>query len=365
MAPWMLNSYDVWYRDPCKEYDSTNNQRHWEDFMSGAWVWNKADRIISEDPMMAGETLIPIILSSDKTTVSVATGQTDYYPLYLSIGNVCNTVHHAHCSVVVLIGFLAMPKTTREHADIILCGDKYYQCIIYALVAYIADYKEQVLLSCIIWNWCLKCLTHQENLDDDGLCHCHEHANAVIEEFDFCKLQLFTNDFPCADICSMLSPDILHQLIKGVFKDHLVDWVKCYLIHIHGKTQAEKVLDKIDWWIAAVAPYTELWCFPQVLHRFTSQQLKVMFHNMSSSLFEPSWNFVTSFSKHIKAIKQPYWHTNHFQALGQMLLINQRLEKLIAMHANFKEHGMLNELLLSHALRALGTSQHSNDADDL
>ncbi|KAI6146655.1 hypothetical protein BKA82DRAFT_27185 [Pisolithus tinctorius] len=61
----------------------------------------------------------------------------------------------------------------------------------------------------------------------------------------------------------MLSPDILHQLIKGGFKDHLVDWVKCYLIHVHGKTQAEKVLDKIDWQIAAVAPYTGLWHFPQ------------------------------------------------------------------------------------------------------
>ncbi|KAI6144098.1 hypothetical protein BKA82DRAFT_161322, partial [Pisolithus tinctorius] len=47
---------------------------------------------------------------SDKTTVSVATGQMDYYPLYLSIGNVCNTACHAHCDAVVLIGFLAMPK---------------------------------------------------------------------------------------------------------------------------------------------------------------------------------------------------------------------------------------------------------------
>ncbi|KIN97263.1 hypothetical protein M404DRAFT_161017 [Pisolithus tinctorius Marx 270] len=66
--------------------------------------------------MTAGVTLIPIILGSDKTMVSVATGQTDYYPLYLSIRNVCNTICCAHCSVVVLIGFLAMPKTTREHA---------------------------------------------------------------------------------------------------------------------------------------------------------------------------------------------------------------------------------------------------------
>jgi len=55
---------------------------------------------------------IPIILGSDKTTVSVTTGQNDYYPLYLSIGNIHNNVCRAHRNGVVLIGFLAMPKST-------------------------------------------------------------------------------------------------------------------------------------------------------------------------------------------------------------------------------------------------------------
>jgi hypothetical protein len=54
---------------------------------------------------------IPIILGSDKTTVSVATGQNDYYPLYLSIGNVRNNVRRAHRNAVALIGFLAIPKS--------------------------------------------------------------------------------------------------------------------------------------------------------------------------------------------------------------------------------------------------------------
>jgi Plavaka transposase len=52
-----------------------------------------------------------IILGSDKTTVSVATGQNKYYPLYLSIGNIHNNVHRAHCNSVVLLGFLAIPKS--------------------------------------------------------------------------------------------------------------------------------------------------------------------------------------------------------------------------------------------------------------
>ena len=54
---------------------------------------------------------MPVILGSDKTTVSVATGQNDFYPLYLSIGNVRNNVRRAHANALVLIGFLAMPKS--------------------------------------------------------------------------------------------------------------------------------------------------------------------------------------------------------------------------------------------------------------
>ncbi|KIO03349.1 hypothetical protein M404DRAFT_145739 [Pisolithus tinctorius Marx 270] len=232
MAPWMIDNYDVWYRDPQKvihnilassdlaakmdyvpywEYNAMNNERHWQDFMSGNWAWEEADRIIHEFLMTGGATLVPIILGSDKTTMSVATGQTDYYPLYLSIGNVHNTVHCAHHNTVVLIAFLTMPKTTREHAStpefhkfkrqlfhssltcilnslhptmkvpkVIQFGNGYYWHVIYGLAAYIADYEEQVLLSCIMHNWCPKCLTHQENLDADTL-RCHQdHSDTVI-----------------------------------------------------------------------------------------------------------------------------------------------------------------------------------------
>ena len=54
----------------------------------------------------------PIILGSDKTTVSVATGHVEYHPLYLSIGNPHNMVWHAHRNAVIPIAFLAIPKST-------------------------------------------------------------------------------------------------------------------------------------------------------------------------------------------------------------------------------------------------------------
>jgi len=54
---------------------------------------------------------VPIILGSDKTTVSVATGHNQYWPVYMSIGNIHNNVRRAHRNGLVLLGFLAIPKS--------------------------------------------------------------------------------------------------------------------------------------------------------------------------------------------------------------------------------------------------------------
>ena len=66
---------------------------------------------IAEDPATHGAMLVPIILGSDKTTVSVATGHNEYYPLYISIGSVHNNIRQAHRGALALIAFLAIPKS--------------------------------------------------------------------------------------------------------------------------------------------------------------------------------------------------------------------------------------------------------------
>lgn len=58
--------------------------------------------------------------------------------------------------------------------------------------------------------------------------------------------QPFTHDFPRADIYEILTPDLLHQVIKGTFKDHLVTWVGEYLVLEHGEARGNEILDDID-----------------------------------------------------------------------------------------------------------------------
>ena len=60
--------------------------------------------------------------------------------------------------------------------------------------------------------------------------------------------QPFTNDFPRADIHELIAPDILNQLVKGTFKDHLVAWVEKHIQEKHGKTRGDELLSDIDRW---------------------------------------------------------------------------------------------------------------------
>ncbi|KAI6001403.1 hypothetical protein EDD15DRAFT_2361776 [Pisolithus albus] len=451
---------------PFREYESATDGRQWEDFMSGDWAWKQAD-IISCDPTTHGSTFVPIILGSAKMTVSVATGQNDYYPLYLSIGNIRNKVRRAHRHGVVLIAFLAIPHMDKEHAStdafrhfrrqlfhaslayilhnlkpamskpvVMWFGDGHYRRVVFGLGPYIADYEEQVLLACIVRGWCVKCLAMRQDLDSDALYRSREHAEALIEEFDLKNLQdeygivgnliPFTSGFPRADIYELIAPDILHQIIKGTFKDHLVEWVESYLKSVHSTTKANAILDDIDRRIAAIAPFTGLHRFPEGRHfkQWTGNDSKALMKASVSTchqgartnwdcaniphfagvhvpdtinrfhehreifrqsgtvqtfslpcqhamkhypdlirLFGAPNGLCTSIteSKHIDAVKDPYRRTNRNKPLGQMLVINQRLDKLAASRRDFNRRRMLEN---GDTSKAPGSGPRDEDADE-
>ncbi|KAG2113347.1 hypothetical protein BD769DRAFT_1630072 [Suillus cothurnatus] len=246
------------------------------------WAWNQD--LIAKSQETYGLTFVPLIIGSDKTVVSVATGQTEYHPLYLSIGNIHNSI--------VLIGFLAIPKCRYPHLlfwslakifksvkpfmetpNITCFPDGHFQRTIYGLGPYIADYPEQVLLSGVVQNWCLWCLANSKDLDGGQPClHRRKvYTELLIKQLTYKQVWQedgiigdlpFTNYYAQADIHKLLSPDLLHQIIKGTFKDYLVDWVENYLNITHGACRAAEIMDDIDRRIAAVAPFTGLQCFP-------------------------------------------------------------------------------------------------------
>ncbi|KAH9015226.1 hypothetical protein EDB85DRAFT_1818670, partial [Lactarius pseudohatsudake] len=73
----------------------------------------------------------------------------------------------------------------------------------------------------------------------------------------------FTSEFPRADIHDIIAPDILHQVVKGTFKEHLVSWVDDYILLTYSKNNANTILDNIDRRIALAPPFSGLRRFPQ------------------------------------------------------------------------------------------------------
>ena len=67
-------------------------------------------------------------------------------------------------------------------------------------------------------------------------------------------------------------------------------------------------------------------------------------------------------SKHIKAVKEPWQHSSHFEALCQMLLTNQCLNKLSAACADFDDHGMLQGGLYSPPGILHGSARNGADS---
>ena len=61
----------------------------------------------------------------------------------------------------------------------------------------------------------------------------------------FTIYQPFTAAFPRADIHQLIALDILHQIIKGTFKDHLVSWVEKYIEWAYQEN-ASAILADID-----------------------------------------------------------------------------------------------------------------------
>jgi hypothetical protein len=118
------------------------------------------------------------------------------------------------------------------------CPDGHVRQIFPILASYIADHPEQCLVACCAENRCPRCvvadndrgellysvLRDQEETIEILAAQCAGKAPIKFKTHGLRANNPFWEKLPHCDIFSCFTPDILHQLHKGVFKDHLVDW---------------------------------------------------------------------------------------------------------------------------------------------
>jgi hypothetical protein len=53
---------------------------------------------------------VPVCSGSNKTTMTIGTGQQEYHPVYMSPGNLSNIACRLHGNAVLPVAFLPIPK---------------------------------------------------------------------------------------------------------------------------------------------------------------------------------------------------------------------------------------------------------------
>ncbi len=212
---------------------------------------------------------MPIILSSDKTNLSRFSGDKQAWPVYLGIANVSKSVRRkptAHA--MVLVGYIPVCKldcfTKNKRSDAgyqlfhecmrkileplkeagtngldMVCADGFICTIFPILSTYIADYPEQCLVACCKESACPQCTVNPRLRGDyrvNSVLRDPEKTLTAIEEKvakgrsesfkeqSLRRVNPFWKDLPHCDIFTCFTPDILHQLHKGIFKDHISAW---------------------------------------------------------------------------------------------------------------------------------------------
>ena len=209
------------------------------------------------------------MIGSDKTNLTRFSGDKMAWPVYITVGNINKETRRKPSeNAVVLLGYLPVTKLeaflASERSEIqhqlfhngvrtlleplikagrdginTLCSDGEIRLVFPILAAYIADHPEQCLVACCKENRCPKCLVPRLERGNPAKSQLRD-ATETIEVLKAAALQIddegkfeeqglrrvdpFWKKLPRCDIFSTFTPDLLHQLHKGVFGDHVVKW---------------------------------------------------------------------------------------------------------------------------------------------
>ncbi|KAG8685595.1 hypothetical protein FRC11_010354, partial [Ceratobasidium sp. 423] len=226
-------------------------------------------------------SVISVIVSSDETRLTNFAGDKKAHLVYLTIGNLPKRLRRKLSShATILIGYLLVPKLDCEpNADAkrqlkrnlfhhcvwdmlkpltqacanggveVPCADGGVRRIYPVLAAYVADFPEQCKVACVKQNHCPLCTTLPKTRGDPGdlglrdrehtlkvMKKQEEKGSAWFTRYGLVHTDPFWKSHSHVDIGSFLTPDLLHQVHKGVMKDHLIKWVMTIL----GKSVMDK-----------------------------------------------------------------------------------------------------------------------------
>ncbi|KAL1707030.1 hypothetical protein EV121DRAFT_200195 [Schizophyllum commune] len=265
--------------------DDKKTIRLYHDMHTGEWWWATQDEVEARKP---GATIIPIILSSDKTQLTSFRNKSAY-PVYMTIGNIPKEVRRKpSMRAYVLLGYLPTSRLSHiknEAARRRCLANLFHTCLrrivrplktagldgiimatadgvvrrmhpIYA--CYIGDYPEQVLCTCAKSGTCAQCGQSNATLGDfdraqaDGIRNAYRKLGPVLDVLSTydqdpvryavrCKaiglrpiVKPFWQGLPFAHPFRAITPDVLHQLYQGVVK-HLVSW----LVDVFGAAEVD------------------------------------------------------------------------------------------------------------------------------
>ncbi|EIM82509.1 uncharacterized protein STEHIDRAFT_64969 [Stereum hirsutum FP-91666 SS1] len=258
--------------------------RRYSEMWTADWWWETQVR---QHFGAEGATIAPVIIASDKTQLSTFSGDKSAWPVYLTIGNNEKEVRRKPSQrATLLLGYIpvsklecfskprrsieanrlfhsCMRKLLQPLVDAgnegvrMVCADGGVRVVYPLVAAYIADHPEQCLVACVKESKCPRCTvaTNERGSpvysvlrDPDETIALLQQEAAGIKTDAFRDLGLkpiipFWIDLPYCDIFSCITPDILHQLHKGVFKDHLVSWTTKAMSLVVGKGKGADELD--------------------------------------------------------------------------------------------------------------------------
>ncbi|KAI0082439.1 hypothetical protein K474DRAFT_1585490 [Panus rudis PR-1116 ss-1] len=257
--------------------DMGRNVRVYDEMWTGEWWWKKQTTLPKD------ATIAPIILASDKTQLSQFRGDQTAWPVYLFIGNIAKeTRRKVSARATVLVGYIPVSKLTcfkkgpgqtlagyrlfhhamrailepliaaGKNGVLMICADGKYRKVFPILAAYVADHPEQCLVVNVKESWCPRGTVHSKSRGELSECVLRQvnetldllnkHKKEDIDDDELSAHGLrpvyepFWKDFPQCNIHKTISPDILHQLHKGVFKDHLMGWITAII----GKEELDR-----------------------------------------------------------------------------------------------------------------------------